>query len=77
MLMRFLRSIWRVFIVVVAAVFGAILGLIGMGLFASAITLNTALISMGIGALVLGGLTLLYPKPMEFILDMIGIAHDL
>ncbi len=77
MLMRFLRSIWWIFLAVVAAFFGAVLGLIAIGVFASSVTISSALISMGVGAVLMGGLTLLYPKPMETILDAVGIAADI
>lgn len=74
--MSFLRSIWRLFIATLAAFIGAILGLIAYSALVSPFTINGVLISMGIGAVFLGGLSLLYPKPIEFILDVVGIAAD-
>ena len=76
MLMSFLRSIWRLFVATLAAFIGAILGLIAYSALVSPFTINGVLISMGIGAVFLGGLSLFYPKPIEIILDVVGIAAD-
>ena len=73
-MMRFLRSIWRLFLVILAAIAGAILGLIGYAALASPFTLNGLAISMGVGAVLLGALTALFPKPMELILDIAGFG---
>lgn len=74
--MSFLRSIWRLFVATLAAFIGAILGLIAYSALVSPFTINGVLISMGTGAVFLGGLSLFYPKPIEIILDVLGIAAD-
>ena len=71
-----LRSIWRLFLAVIAAVFGAVLGLIAIAVFASSVTLGTALVGMVVGAAALFLLTLAFPKPMETVLDIVGFALD-
>lgn len=71
---RFLKSIWRLFLVTLAVIAGSILGLIGYATLASPFTLNGLAISMVVGAVLLGAVTAIYPKPMEVILDIVGFG---
>ena len=72
--MRFLRSFWRLFLVILSAIAGAIIGFVGYAVLASPLSLNGVIASMGVGALLLGILTAIYPKPMELILDIAGLS---